>query len=152
MEMNEMKDKSRIKQLINDFKSCRYCCLRIIEINQKLEVMNHMILGLSHSVQNLSREQQRSNLPMPKYNKHYTSPVAMLYEIEKLELNKKTRIYTSKSNFNFLGRNKFGRYAKYRLVKRKLKKRFYLYRNGEINLYSLSSSIDNFKRLGRIKM
>ena len=83
--MNEMKDKSRIKQLINDFKSCRYCCLRIIEINQKLEVMNHMILGLSHSVQNLSREQEKSNLPMPKYNKHYTSPVAMLYEIEKLE-------------------------------------------------------------------
>lgn len=80
-----MKDKSRIEQLINDFKSCRYCCLRIIEINQKLEVMNHMILGLSHSVHNLSREQQRSNLPMPKYNKHYTSPVAMLYEIEKLE-------------------------------------------------------------------
>lgn len=80
-----MKDKSRIKQLINDFKSCRYCCLRIIEINQKLEVMNHMILGLSHSVQNLSREQEKSNLPMPKYNKYYTSPVAMLYEIEKLE-------------------------------------------------------------------
>ena len=86
-----------------------------------------------------------------EYLKECLEKIGKYLKTEKLELNKKTRIYTSKSNFIFLGRDKLGRYAKYRLVKRKLKKRFYLYRNSEINLYSLLSSIDNFRSLNKIK-
>lgn len=87
-----------------------------------------------------------------EYLKECLEKVKEYLKNEKLELNSKTRIYNNKSNFIFLGRDKKGKYAKYRLVKRKMKKRFYLYRNGEISLYSLLSSIDNFKKLGNIKM
>ena len=86
-----------------------------------------------------------------EYLKECLEKIRKYLETEKFELNKKTRIYKSESNFIFLGRDKYGRYAKYRLIKRKLKKRFYLYKKGEINLYSLLSSIDNFRSLNKIK-
>lgn len=66
---------------------------------------------------------------------------------EKLTLNKKTRMYNSSVNFVFLGRDVYGRYAKYRMVNRKLKKRFYFYKNKTINLRRLASSIQSFKYL-----
>ncbi|MGM9946732.1 hypothetical protein [Floccifex sp.] len=79
------KDKDRVTQLINDFKSCKYCCKRIIELNLRLEEMNHKILGISHGSHKLSSDQEKSMLPMPTYNRYYTSPLAMLYEIEMIE-------------------------------------------------------------------
>ena len=66
---------------------------------------------------------------------------------EKLELNNKSRLYTNNNNFIFLGRNQKGKYARYRSVKRKLKKRVYLYKTGKINLMSLSSSLVCYKNL-----
>ena len=46
---------------------------------------------------------------------------------EDLKLNKKTRIFKNTDNFIFIGRNKYGKYAKYRTVNRRLKKKKYLY-------------------------
>mgnify|MGYP004674610161 FL=1 len=66
---------------------------------------------------------------------------------EKLTLNSKTRIYKDTDNFVFIGRNKYGNYAKYRTVKRRLKKREFLYRNGFIKLNSLVSSRLCYKNL-----
>ncbi len=66
---------------------------------------------------------------------------------EKLILNKKTRIFKGSDNFIFLGRNKYGKYAKYRTVKRKLKKRKYLYYSGTINLSSLVTSQLSYSHL-----
>ena len=66
---------------------------------------------------------------------------------EKLKLNAKTRIFKSTDNFIFLGRNKFGNYAKYRTIKRRLKKREYLYSQGYIKLSSLISSRLCYKAL-----
>ena len=40
---------------------------------------------------------------------------------EKLELNQKTRIYKNTNNFIYLGRNKYGKYSKYRKINKKLK-------------------------------
>ena len=60
---------------------------------------------------------------------------------EKLELNTKTRIYKNTNNFLFLGRNCHGKYARYRSVKRKLKHKFYLYKNNYIPLNSFISSL-----------
>lgn len=68
---------------------------------------------------------------------------------EKLELNNKSRIYKNTNNFIFLGRNKIGKYAKYRTVRRKLKKRKYLYENDNITLMSYVSSINNYNNLKR---
>ena len=66
---------------------------------------------------------------------------------EKLELNRKSRLYKNTNNFIFLGRNKEGKYAKYREVKRKLKKKIYLYKQGKIDLSSVTSSLISYKYL-----
>lgn len=66
---------------------------------------------------------------------------------EGLTLNKKTRLYTSKDKFIFLGRTPNGKYAKYRTLKRRLKKRDYLYRSKKIPLSSYASSIIGYKYL-----
>ena len=66
---------------------------------------------------------------------------------EKLVLNRKTRIYKNTNNFIFLGRDSKGRYSKYRQVKRKIKKRKYLYSIKRINLISMLSTLSNYKNL-----
>ena len=62
-------------------------------------------------------------------------------------MNKKTRIYKSTNNFIFLGRKQNGNYAKYRDVRRKLKSRLYLYKEGKIPLNSIISSLICYKGL-----
>lgn len=78
-----------------------------------------------------------------EYLRECLEKIKSFLEKEKLCLNEKTRIYTSNCNFIFLGRDKFGRYARYRTSKRKLKKRLYMYFADEINLRSLVSSYIN---------
>lgn len=82
-----------------------------------------------------------------KYLKYCLEKIKEFLKMEKLELNKKTRIYSSKDNFIFLGRTVNGKYAKYRTVKRRLKKRAYLYSKKYISLSSYSSSIISYKHL-----
>lgn len=62
-----------------------------------------------------------------EYLKYCLEQLKLFLEKEHLKLNKKTRIFKSTNNFIFIGRNKYGRYAKYRTVNRRLKKRKYLY-------------------------
>ena len=66
---------------------------------------------------------------------------------EKLTLNKKTRIYKHTNNFVFLGRTRKFKYAKYREIDRKLKKRIYLYKTNKISLMSLISSSICFQNI-----
>jgi len=70
-----------------------------------------------------------------------------LLEKEKLELNKKSRIYKNTNNFIYLGRNRKGKYAKYRQVNRKIKKRIYLYKKKKIDLISLTDTLMSYKNL-----
>lgn len=74
-------DKLKVNQVLNDLKSANYCCHRIIELNEELEVLNHRKLGLSHNSTRLTKEQEKSNAPMPTFHGSYTSPLAMLEEI-----------------------------------------------------------------------
>ena len=53
------------------------------------------------------------------YLKYCLDELKKFLEKEDLTLNKKTRIYKSTDNFIFIGRNKYGNYAKYRTVKRR---------------------------------
>ena len=85
--------------------------------------------------------------PSKEYLKYCLSEIKKFLEYEKLTLNKKTRIYKSTNNFIFLGRNKKGDYAKYRQVKRNMKKRFYLYKKNIISLSSLASSYICYEHL-----
>ena len=68
---------------------------------------------------------------------------------EKLVLNDKTRIYTSNENICFLGRNLYGQYTKRRTVKRKMKRRFHLLKEGKISLNSYIASKICYEKLMR---
>jgi retron-type reverse transcriptase len=85
--------------------------------------------------------------PSKKYLKYCLEEIKKFLELEKLELNNKTRIYKGTNNFIFLGRNSRGDYTRYRNVKRKLKSKLYLYRNNKISLQSFASSVICYKGL-----
>ena len=81
------------------------------------------------------------------YLKFCLKEIEIFLQKEKLTLNNKTRIYKSTNNFVFLGKNRKNRYARYRNVKRKLKKKRYLYYSNKISLDSITSSIINYEHL-----
>ena len=78
-------DKDRVNQLLNDLKSARFCCLRIIHLNEELEMLEHKMLGLSHNKPRLTKEQEKSLKPMPVFHGEYTSPIAMFAEEDRIE-------------------------------------------------------------------
>ena len=82
-----------------------------------------------------------------EYLKDCLIKIKAFIENEGLTLNPKTRIYKNTDNFIFLGRSKTGNYAKYRTVKRKLKKKKYLYNTNKISLASYTSSLICYKYL-----
>ena len=85
--------------------------------------------------------------PSKQYLKYCLEELKKFLEKEKLVLNKKTRIYKSTNNFIFLGRKPNGNYAKYRDVRRKIKKRIHLYQTGEIKLTGVVNSIICYQNL-----
>ena len=82
-----------------------------------------------------------------EYLKVCLSKIKVFIENEGLTLNPKTRIYKNTDNFIFLGRSKNGNYARYRTVKRRLKKKNFLYHSNKIPLASYTSSLICYKYL-----
>lgn len=82
-----------------------------------------------------------------QYLKYCLGKIAQFLEQEDLYLNKKTRIYSHYDNFLFLGRTQKGKYGKYRTVKRRLKKRAYLYSTQKILLANYANSIISYDYL-----
>lgn len=73
-------------ELIPELKTVRYCCHRLIELNQELEVLNHQTTGLAKSGGiELTAEQKRSKWPMPTYQHQYHSPLGLFEEISAKE-------------------------------------------------------------------
>lgn len=66
---------------------------------------------------------------------------------EHLKLNNKSRIYKNTNNFVFLGRNRRGKYAKYRNIKRQIKYRKHLYENGKIDLMGYINTINCYRNI-----
>ena len=87
--------------------------------------------------------------PSKEYLKYCLEEIKKFLEKEKLMLNRKTRIYSNKDNFIFLGKKKNGNYANYRRIKGKLAKKKFEYKKGKITLDSLTSSINSFYSLDR---
>lgn len=85
--------------------------------------------------------------PSKDYLEECLKKIEDFLKMEDLVLNRKTRIYNSNTNFLFLGRDIYGRYGKYRMVKKKINQRYYLYSKNLISLRQLISSIENFKSL-----
>lgn len=82
-----------------------------------------------------------------QYLQYCLEKITEFLEHEHLHLNKKTRIYSNNDNFLFLGRTQDGKYGKYRTVKRRLKKRAYLYSSQKISLANYASSIISYEYL-----
>ncbi len=74
------------------------------------------------------------------YLKYCLEEIRKFLNKEDLRLNNKTRLYNNNNNFIFLGRNKYGRYARYRTIKKRLKIKKIYYENGLISLPSIVSS------------
>lgn len=87
-----------------------------------------------------------------EYLRYCLKEITAFLTEEKLTLNKKTRIFKNTDNFMFLGRNKYGSYARYRTAKRRLKKKEYLYSTGKLALSSLISSRICYKHLSNNKL
>lgn len=85
--------------------------------------------------------------PSKKYLQYCYNELKQFLTEEKLTFNKKTRIYKNTDNYAFLGRNKYGKYIRYRNVKRKLKARKYMYLTGKIPLSSYIGSIICYEEL-----
>jgi len=82
-----------------------------------------------------------------EYLKYCLKEIEEFLKREKLELNKKTRIFKSTNNFIFLGRNRFGKYARYREVRRKLKRKMHLYKIGKTNIMGVMNCVINYRNL-----
>ncbi len=66
---------------------------------------------------------------------------------EHLKLNNKSRIYRNTNNFIFLGRNRKGKYSKYRNIKRKIKYRKKLYEIEKIDLIGYINTVNCYKNI-----
>ena len=80
-----------------------------------------------------------------EYLKYCLEEIKLFLKKEKLVLNSKSRIYKSTNNFIFLGRDMNGKYAKYRNMNRKIKKRYRAYEDGRISLKNLVDSLVSYK-------
>ena len=89
-----------------------------------------------------------------EYLKECLEEIIKFLEKEKLELNKKSRIFKNTNHFIYLGQDQKGNCTKYREANRKIKKRLYLYKNKEIDIMSLTSTMMCYKNLykNRIKI
>lgn len=85
--------------------------------------------------------------PSKQYLKYCLNEIKHFLDKEKLFLNKKTRLYKNTNNFIFLGRTPSGKYTRYRTVKRKMRKRMYLYKNDKLKLCGLVNSFICYKHL-----
>lgn len=91
--------------------------------------------------------------PSKEYLKFCLLEIQKFLQKEKLILNRKTRIYKNTNNFIFLGRNKDGKYAKYRIMNRRINKKYKMYLNKKITIRSFVSTITSYKFLKkRIKI
>lgn len=87
-----------------------------------------------------------------EYLKYCLEEITKFLSKEKLTLNKKTRIFKNTDNFIFIGRNKYGNYAKYRTIKRRLKYKRYLYNVKKVDISSLVASRICYKNLSNNKI
>ena len=82
-----------------------------------------------------------------EYLKFCFKEIEKFLDKEHLKLNNKSRIYKNTNNFIFLGRNRKGKYAKYRNIKRKIKYRKRLYEDGKIDLMGYINTINCYRNL-----
>lgn len=86
-----------------------------------------------------------------EYLKSCLEKIKKFLSNEGMLLNKKTRLYSNKDRFIYLGRNIDGKYARYREISKKIKKKQYLYLNNKVSLSSMVSTIMCYRSIVKIK-
>lgn len=84
-----------------------------------------------------------------EYLKYCLEQIKVFLKKEKLDLNKKSRIYKNTNNFIFLGRDKRGKYAKYRTMRRRINKKNKEYKERKITLKNLVDSTVSYKYVSK---
>ncbi len=79
-----------------------------------------------------------------EYLKYCLSKIIIKLNELDLEINKKTKIYKSNENINFIGVRKNKKYTNITRTRKKYKKKLQEYDNGNVNLNSLISSKMNY--------
>lgn len=79
-----------------------------------------------------------------EYLKYCLKEIKLKIEELGMEVNKKTKIYKSNENINFIGVRKNRKYSNIARTRRKYKKKLYEYENGMVSLNSLISSKKNY--------
>lgn len=70
-------------EAIAELRSTRYCCRKLIRLNQDVEVLEHQMTGLARSGVELSPQQVKSPLPLPHYQHNPdASPVALIEAVD----------------------------------------------------------------------
>lgn len=77
------------KEELAHFKRClsdaSYCCAKIIQLNQQLELAEHEMTGLARHSIPMTKEQENSPLPLPKYQGGGMSIVERIFECDKIK-------------------------------------------------------------------
>lgn len=70
-------------EAMQELRGARYCCRRLIRINQDIIVLEHQMTGLARSGAILTPEQAKSPLPLPHYQHDPdASPVGLIEACE----------------------------------------------------------------------
>lgn len=83
--------------------------------------------------------------PSKQYLKECKRKIEDFLTKEKLKLNQKTRIYSNKNNYLFLGRTINNQKGNYREKGRKIKRRYKDYQKDSILLYSMVGTILSYR-------
>ncbi len=83
--------------------------------------------------------------PSKQYLKECKRKIEDFLTKEKLKLNQKTRIYSNKNNYLFLGRTTNNKKGNYREKGRKIKRRYKDYQKDSILLYSMVGTILSYR-------
>ena len=83
--------------------------------------------------------------PSKQYLKECKRKIEDFLTKEKLKLNQKTRIYSNKNNYLFLGRTINNKKGNYREKGRKIKRRYKDYQKDYILLYSMVGTILSYR-------
>mgnify|MGYP003377279742 FL=1 len=83
--------------------------------------------------------------PSKQYLKECKRKIEYFLAKEKLKLNQKTRIYSNKNNYLFLGRTTNNKKGNYREKGRKIKRRYKDYQKDSILLYSMVGTILSYR-------
>ena len=82
MNESQKKKKDDLHHLKNALRDAPYCCKKIIYLNQEIERMEYELTGMARHSIPMTKEQERSALPMPRFHGGGMSLVERIAEID----------------------------------------------------------------------